>query len=107
MSTVIQFPNASASKVIQPKRKGRYPSMVTKLRTAWLKRYDEKLASSRLHTQPTDDPFSEWSCAFLSSISTDGEPGAIEFLRLNPPMQEWAECLSNLLRNSGQPHKEK
>lgn len=109
MSTIIQFPNASASKVIQPKRKGRYPSKVTKLRTAWLKRYEKTLAN-KAKTQPLKSPvacedlshgadhFYSWLASLLECLKTGGEDAASEFLRTHPAQSDWPECAGNLLR---------
>lgn len=110
MSTVIQFPNASASKVIQPKRKGRYPSKVTKLRTAWLKRYEKTLANkekTQSHKSLVacddlprgSDYFYSWLASMLECLKNGGERAASEFLRTHPAQSDWAECAGNLLRH--------
>jgi hypothetical protein len=97
MSKVLFHPNADASKIIQPLRKGRYPSKVTKLRTAWLKRYDEGLAKKRRERESEAD-FWCWMQSMLQSLQAGGERAMAEFLRTHPVCPGWAECAANLLR---------
>lgn len=97
MSKVLFHPNADASKIIQPSRKGRYPSKVTKLRTAWLKRYDEELAKKRRKRQ-SETAFWSWMQSMLQCLRAGGEDAMAEFLRAQPASPDWAECAANLLR---------
>lgn len=97
MSKVLFHPNADASKIIQPSRKGRYPSKVTKLRTAWLKRYDEELAKKRRKRQ-SETAFWSWMQSMLQCLQAGGEDAMAEFLRAQPASPDWAECAANLLR---------
>lgn len=113
MSNVIQFPNSSASKVIQPKRKGRYPSKVTKLRTAWRKRYEKELANSNdwMRHWKDGDPFSEWAAAcWLHCLTLDlsdferANNAFQEYLKNNPPAsQEWLMCLHSMILHERKP----
>lgn len=97
MSKVLFHPNADANKVIQPTRKGRYPSKVIKLRTAWLKRYDEELAKKR-RKRESETAFWSWMQSMLQCSRAGGEDAMAEFLRAHPVSLDWAECAANLLR---------
>ena len=97
MSKVLFHPNADASKIIQPLRKGRYPSKVTKLRTAWLKRYDEELAKKRRERE-SETAFWCWMQSMLQCLQAGGKDAMSEYLRVHPVSPEWAECAANLLR---------
>lgn len=116
MSTVLFHPNSDASKVVQPLRKGRYPSKVTNLHTARSKRHDEELAKKRrehaamnaraiailLEAEANDKGFLTWLHDYLKvSHEGGGEFELEKYLSEIPRSPGWVESAAVVLRFFG------